>query len=249
MSVSRRFVSSFLAASLATSTVFLGAGAASAYDVTPDLDAGVCRVDPRQKDSDVSEFWTKLREDAVNQRLEELDHDDPGLKEAIHAYDMNEPGAATPAELQERIKATGSPEGLGMFIPHRTEAEDGIGDQAGDKMEYTPVEARAAARAISDEPSNAPQDALNKQAATSHLRIDEITAELFSHRHKEYDRTQFELRDNLNACADDVEEGTKPQWWAGPWGIVVGIGAVLALVVVLRGIYNSRKPNRHHKTN
>ncbi|PRQ11361.1 hypothetical protein C1Y63_06540 [Corynebacterium sp. 13CS0277] len=223
----------------------VGLPAAWAYDVVPDADAAVCRVDPRQKDSAVSQFWTQLRQDAVAQRLDEMDAADPGLKQAIEDYDLDRPGASLPGELQERIAATGTSEGLGMFIPHRTQAEDGIGDQAGDKTTYTPTEARAAARAIGDHPANAPQDALDTQARTSHLRLDEITADIFRQRHAEYEGTQFALRDALNSCADEVEDATRPALWQTPQGMLLIGGIVVALGVLARVVYNVRRPSRH----
>lgn len=224
------------------------------YAVTADTQAMVCRVDPTQKDSEVTQFWERLSEDARLQRLDELDGQDPGLRQAIEDYDAAqrdhgpqpapEEQAATDAfALQQRIAAAGGLEGLGE-LTSVTAAEAGVQQDADQdlKTEYTEQEARNAAAALEDDPAGKTADALRATAEDSGLRLDEVKAELFAQRQGDFAATQEDLRHSLVECADELQRA-RPM----PLGqkIAIGVGVVVALAVAVRVVVNTRKPTRH----
>ena len=217
--------------------------AATAYTVTADTDRMVCRIDPEEPGSDVVQFWTSLEDDARNQRLNELDEADPGLRDAIEAYDSDATGPDTPSptDLQRRIGEAGGTEGLGMLTTLTAEDAGVVSESANQKTEYTEQEAREAAAAIGTDPGAKVAKALWEQAAVG-PRLDTIKAELFMSRTATYNRTQEHLRESLVNCADELNSAEPLPSWI--W--ILG-GAVVAalLAVVATAIRNSRKPNKH----
>ena len=217
--------------------------AATAYTVTADTDRMVCIIDPEEPGSDVVQFWTSLDEDARRQRLNELDEVDPGIKDAIEAYDSEATGTDAPSstDLQRRIGEAGGTEGLGMLTTLTAEDAGIVSESTNHKTEYTEQEARDAAAAIGTDPGAKVAKALWEQAAAG-PRLDEIKAELFMSRTAAYNRTQEHLRESLVNCADELKS-TEP---LPSWIWVLGGAVVAALLAVgTTAIRNSRKPNKH----
>ncbi|MDO4910309.1 MAG: hypothetical protein Q3972_01010 [Corynebacterium sp.] len=227
---------------LLTACAFGGAALCSqAYTVTPNITTMTCIYDPNQADSAVANFWTTLQSDARAQRLDELDAVDPGLKDAILAY-QNDPTSQIAGDLQTRIEAAGGTEGLAELI----EAEDpNLVDQAGTALNpnlqtaYTEDQAKAAAAAISDNPAAAIEGAL-----ADGTRLGDIQTELFKQREAQYNQTQFELRKSLQDCVKALEKAKPMPLWQRV-GIVIIVG--LIVIVGTRAVYNNRKPVRHGK--
>ncbi|MCX7444835.1 hypothetical protein OS125_06200 [Corynebacterium sp. P7003] len=230
-------------AGAATCVLTVCAVPAAAYTVTADTTRMVCSVDPEEEGSDVVQFWRTLDEDARNQRLDELDEADPGLRSAIEAYDSptNGPDSPTPADLQRRIGEAGGTEGLGMLTTLTAEDAGVPGEPTGHKTEYTEQEARDAATAIGADPGAKVGEALWEQAATG-PRLEVIRAELFTGRAGDYNRTQEHLRQSLVECADELRDAEPLPTWIWFLG---GAATLAVLAVALTAFRNSRKPNRH----
>lgn len=245
--LSRRLASSLAAACGAAALSLSAAPPSGALTVVPDEDAGVCRIN-RESSSTELDFWDQLHEDAVAQRLVELDEADPGLGTAIGEYiatdpeanDSTESATVSVSELQQRLSATGSGEGLGMFLP-----QDSVTEEAGttEKSEYAPEEARAAASKISDDPSELASQALDAQVSTyPEVGLYAIERDLFEQRREEYNQSQLELRDALNACADEVEPGFHFGLGLQITSIIVVAGMLVLAIVAFR---NSRRESSH----
>lgn len=233
-----------------TAVVFASGGLfaapAAAVDVKTDTEDKVCRVDPKAPGSDLTLFWTTLIEKAKQQRIEELDEADPGLKAAIEAYDANPSTADDPGVLQDRIAAAGGQEGLGMLIATTAE-EAGVPGDSPDgpvKTAYTAPEARDAAAAVGPDPAAKVEKALSDVAATGN-RLDRIKADLFAEQSGQFNAIQFGMRDQLVACADALT----PEEKTFPWPLAIIGGAVAAALLAVAGlaIRNHRRPVRHSK--
>lgn len=210
------------------------------YTITADKEAGVCRVNPRQEDSGIVQFWDNLQADAAKQRLEELEAQVPGIKPAIEAYDTQQPSAQSPGELQEMLTQAGAAEGVGMLAPHREAAADGVpgADNEPPELTYTVEQAESAAKTIADNPTGAAEESLKAQSASG-LRIAKIQEDLFAQRKGEFESLQKQLRKDLQDCAKQLK--------GRPLGLYLTGGVVLlgVLVLGLVAVMNSRKRNRH----
>ncbi len=215
---------------------------AIADTITADTDREVC-IASDNKTSSVVTFWDTLEDDVREQRLQELDQQDPGLKTAIEAYIAEDPDAATGAQLQMRLDAVDAGEGLAMLLPEETTDPEVVAAEAQQqfKTEYTYDEAVSTAEAISENPAANVYEQL-EAAADESTRIAEIRAEVFSGRTEHYNQTQFELRNDFQACVDAIEDARPiPAQY-----LILGGAVILALgALALRAWTNSKRSSQH----
>lgn len=211
--------------------------AADSGPVSADTTAEKCTVDTQA----TTRFWQDLAREAVDMRLQELNHEDPGLGDAIAAYDAGAPGTDDQAgDLQLRLVANGNAEGLGMFTLQRN-ATAPAGDPGlalPTTATYTREEALATAEKMQADPLELARQGLDAQAASG-ARLYQLQRQLFENHTQEYVAIQDAVRQGLLDCAGELK---KPPygWWA--MGGIVALGLVILAVVAWR---NSRRPSRH----
>lgn len=193
--------------------------------------------------SSVIRFWEELEADVREQRLTELDTQDPGIKTDIEAFIAEDPVAPSAAELQRRLDALGAGEGLAMLLPEsRTDPEVvDLQNRQRFQTDYTYDEAQQIIEDIPEDPAANVQQQLD-QAADAGTRLAEIRSEVFSERTEEYNQTQFELREDFQACVDAIDDARPiPLQY-----LILGGAIALALVALgIRAWSNSRKGTRH----
>lgn len=220
----------------------LGSPIAGADTITADTGREIC-VASDSDTSSVVTFWEDLEQDVRELRLNELDEQDPGLKADIEAYIDQDPAAPSAADLQTRLDALNTGEGLAMLLPESTTDLNVVDPQNQQKFqtEYTYDEARQIVADIPEDPATNVQTQLEEAAAAS-TRLAEIRAEVFAERTTDYNQTQFELRDDFQSCVDEIEDA-RPI----PLQYLILGGAVLIALIAL-GVTawrNSKKTNRH----
>lgn len=218
--------------------------AASASTVTVDLDRQLCIA----SDSDSSEvvaFWDTLEEDVRKARIDELDAADPGFRAVVEAYVAGAPDAPSATDLQTRMDALNSGEGLAMLLPEETTDPEVLAQQEATqfKTEYTYEEAVETAGAISDDPAGTVLPQL-EEAAAQGTRTAELRAETFAQRTGEYNRTQLELRDEFQACVDAIDDARPiPLQY-----LILGAAVLIAvLALAARAWSNHRRGSRHER--
>lgn len=212
---------------------------ASAATLTADTDKELC-IASNTDDSAVVSFWNFIEDAVHNQRLAELDTQDPGLKTAIESYINQDPEAPSAAELQVRLDAVQSGEGLAMLLPDDpTLADPNI--EGSFQTEYTYDEATNIVSGFSQDPA---ADVLNQlqQAASTGTRTAEIRAEFFAEHTQKYNESQVALQEDFQHCIDAIDD-------ARPLPLqYILLGGAVALAVIVLGIRawsNSRKTSRH----
>lgn len=208
---------------------------ASAATLTADTDKELC-IASNTDDSAVVTFWNSIEDSVREQRLDELDAQDPGIKAAIESYIAQDDNAPTPAELQVRLDAIESGEGLAMLLPDDPTLADPNAEESF-KTEYTYDEAK-------DIISGFSSDVLSQlqQAATTGTRTAEIRAEVFADRTDDYNESQTALKEDFQNCIDTID-AARPI----PLQYIL-IGGAIALAVIVLGIRawtNSRKQSKH----
>ena len=220
----------------------LGAPVALADTITADTERETC-VASQNDNSSVIRFWEDLEAEVREQRLTELDAQDPGLKTDIEAFIAEDPVAPSAADLQRRLDAIEAGEGLAMLLPEsRTDPEVvELQNQQRFQTDYTYDEAREIIEDIPEDPASNVQEQLD-QAADVGTRLAEIRSEVFSQRTEEYNQTQFELREDFQACVDAIDDARPiPLQY-----LILGGAILLALVALgIRAWGNSRKSTRH----
>ncbi|MFP7364974.1 hypothetical protein SFC07_04215 [Corynebacterium callunae] len=213
---------------------------AQAATLQADVESETC-VATNTDSAPVVQFWSELEEDVRATRLAELEATDPGITVAIASYVAKEPGAPTAAELQTRLDADQSGEGLAMLIPEDASDSSLPGNTEDFKTTYTYDEAKSAIAGISDDPAAHVLTQLQDAAATS-TRIAEIRAEKFAEKTQDYNETQQSLKSDFQACVDAIDA-------ARPFPVqYLIVGAVVAIALValaLRAFSNARKTARH----
>src|SRR5699024_3931115 len=191
----------------------------------------------------VIRFWENLEDDVRDQRLTELDAEDPGIKTDIEEFIAEEPVAPSAAELQRRLDAVEAGEGLAMLLPEsRTDPEVvDLQNRQRFQTDYTYDEAQQIIEDIPEDPAANVQQQLD-QAADAGTRLAEIRSEMFSERTEEYNQTQFGLREEFQACVDAIDDARPiPLQY-----LILGGAIALALVALgIRAWSNSRKGTRH----
>ncbi|NLZ58524.1 MAG: hypothetical protein GX898_09545 [Corynebacterium sp.] len=220
----------------------LGSPIAGADTITADTDREMC-IASENDTSGVVTFWEGVEQDVRDQRLSELDEQDPGIKDAIEAYIAEAPSAPSAAVLQTRLDALETGEGLAMLLPESTTDLEVVDPQNQQRFQtdYTYDEAKQIVADIPEEPAINVQTQLDQAAAAS-TRLAEIRAEVFSQRTEDYNQTQFDLRDDFQSCIDEIEDARPiPAQY-----LILGGAGILALAALgLRAWSNSRTPNRH----
>lgn len=220
----------------------LGAPVALADTITANTERETC-VASQNDNSSVIRFWEELEADVREQRLTELDTQDPGIKTDIEAFIAEDPVAPSAAELQRRLDAVGAGEGLAMLLPEsRTDPEVvDLQNRQRFQTDYTYDEAQQIIEDIPEDPAANVQQQLD-QAADAGTRLAEIRSEVFSERTEEYNQTQFELREDFQACVDAIDDARPiPLQY-----LILGGAIALALVALgIRAWSNSRKGTRH----
>lgn len=109
------------------------------------------------------------------------------------------------------------------------------------QTDYTYDEAQQIIEDIPEDPAANVQQQLD-QAADAGTRLAEIRSEVFSERTEEYNQTQFELREDFQACVDAIDDARPiPLQY-----LILGGAIALALVALgIRAWSNSRKGTRH----
>lgn len=220
----------------------LGTPGAVADTITADTDRETC-VASQNDNSSVIRFWDELETDVRERRLTELDARDPGLKNDIEAFIAEDPVAPSAADLQRRLDEIDAGEGLAMLLPEsRTDPEVvDLQNRQRFQTDYTYDEAREIIADIPEDPATNVQQQLD-QAADAGTRLAEIRSEVFSERTEDYNQTQFELREDFQACVDAIDDARPiPLQY-----LILGGAIVLALVALgIRAWGNSRKSTRH----
>lgn len=239
--MNRRFLTA-LSGCLITTTLLVSPAIAAADTISADIDREMC-IASENDTSSVVTFWEDLEEDVRSQRLAELDDQDPGIGADIEAFIAESPGAPTAAELQSRLDALETGEGLAMLLPESTTDLEVVDPQNQQKFQtdYSYDEAKQIVADIPEDPAVNVQTQLD-QAATASTRLAEIRAEVFSERTEDYNQTQFELRDDFQSCIDEIDDA-RPI----PVQYLILGGAILLAVVALAvtAWTNSRRPTRH----
>lgn len=237
-------VPTVLAAAVSTVGLILtlGTPVVLADTITADTERETC-VANQNDNSSVIRFWENLEADVREQRLTELDARDPGIKADIEAFIAEEPVAPSAADLQRRLDATGAGEGLAMLLPESSTDPEVVDLQNRQRFQtdYTYDEAREIIDDIPENPATNVQQQLD-QAADDGTRLAEIRSEIFSQRTEEYNQTQFELREDFQACVDEIDDARPiPLQY-----LILGGALLLALVALgVRAWSNSRKTTRH----
>lgn len=216
--------------------------AAAADTITADTEREICTASENDTSSVVT-FWEELETDVKNQRLTELDSQDPGLKADIEAYIAESPAAPSAADLQVRLDALESGEGLAMLLPESTTDPDVVDTENQQKFqtEYTYDEAKQIVADIPQDPATNVQTQLD-EAATAGTRVSEIRAGVFSERTEDYNQTQFELQDDFQACVDEIDDARPiPVQYLILGGAIIIVAGALAF----RAWSNSKKSERH----
>lgn len=212
---------------------------ASAATLTADTDRELC-IASNTDDSAVVTFWNSIEDSVREQRLDELDAQDPGIKAAIESYIAQDDNAPTAAELQVRLDAIESGEGLAMLLPDDPTLADPNAEESF-KTEYTYDEAKDIISGFSSDPAS---DVLSQlqQAATTGTRTAEIRAEVFADRTDDYNESQTALKEDFQNCIDAIDDARPiPLQY-----ILIGGAIVLAVIVLgIRAWTNSRKKNKH----
>lgn len=220
----------------------LGSPIAGADTITADTDREMC-IASENDTSGVVTFWEGVEQDVRDQRLSELDEQDPGIKDAIEAYIAEAPSAPSAAVLQTRLDALETGEGLAMLLPESSTDPDVVDPQNQQKFqtEYTYDEARQIVADIPEDPATNVQTQLDEAAAAS-TRLAEIRADVFAEHTADYNQTQFELRDDFQACVNEIEDARPiPLQY-----LILGGAVLLALIALgVRAWSNSKKTNRH----
>lgn len=215
---------------------------ATADTITADTAREMCIASENDNSSVVS-FWKDLEQQVRQQRLEELDAQSPGIKAEVEAYIAEDPLAPSAAELQNKLDAIAAGEGLAMLLPESTTDPEVVDlqNQQRFQTEYTYDEARQIVADIPEDPATDVQGQLD-QAAVAGTRVAAIRAEVFSERTADYEQTQFELRDDFQACVDEIEDARPiPLQY-----LILGGAVLLALAALgVTAWMNSKKTNRH----
>ncbi|ALC05131.1 hypothetical protein CDES_03390 [Corynebacterium deserti GIMN1.010] len=218
---------------------------------TPIAGAATLEADTSQEkcvatntdDSAVVHFWDSLEDDVREQRLDELDAQDPGIKAAIESYIAQDSGAPTSAELQTRLDNIQSGEGLAMLIPEDSTDPALVDPNATEqfKTEYTYDEAVSIANSITDDSAASVLTQL-QEAAEASTRTAEIRAEKFAERTDDYNQTQQALKADFQACIDTIDDA-RPI----PTQYLILGGAIAVAIIALgaRAWSNSRKTSKH----
>lgn len=237
--LNRRFLTALTSA---TFIGLLGSPIAGADTITADTDREMC-IASENDTSGVVTFWEGVEQDVRDQRLSELDEQDPGIKDAIEAYIAEAPSAPSAAVLQTRLDALETGEGLAMLLPESSTDPDVVDPQNQQKFqtEYTYDEARQIVADIPEDPATNVQTQLDEAAAAS-TRLAEIRADVFAEHTADYNQTQFELRDDFQACVNEIEDARPiPLQY-----LILGGAVLLALIALgVRAWSNSKKTNRH----
>ncbi|WP_096454575.1 hypothetical protein [Corynebacterium suranareeae] len=220
-------------------TAALSIPTASAATLSADTEREMC-VANNTENSAVVSFWNSLEDTVREQRLDELDTLDPGLKAAIESYIAQDADAPTAAELQVRLDNIGSGEGLAMLLPNDPTLADPNAEQSF-KTEYTYDEAVDIINGFSDDPASGVLTQL-QQAATTGTRTAEIRAEVFADRAPDYNESQTALKEDFQNCVDAIDDA-RPI----PLQYILLGGAIALAVIVLaiRAWSNSRKTSKH----
>lgn len=224
------------------SLVLCSAFFSQAYTVTPDTSLLTCTYDPGSDPVPITVFWQELTRDAKELRLNELDQQDPGLKEAILAYASQPEGVDTNA-LQNRISATGASEGLAELIdaqdPNAPEASIDGSSTLNTQIIYTEQQAQAAINAIGSNPAQEIADNLDQSS-----RLSQIEHDLLLARADSFNQIQFDLRDALSDCLSELNNSKPMPTWQKIGLIILG---TIITIFILRIFFNMRKPSRHAK--
>lgn len=233
------------AVAVAALGVFGTAAPAWSFTLTPDATTMTCSYDPNDPDSEVTRFFGKLNRDAQAARLAELDAADPGLAARILDYQAAIARGEFPEDapdIQAAIAAAGGNEKLGQLLVMDQDPNT-PGTPKDQWPKYTAEQARAAAEAITDDPSAEVAQALDSAAATG-TGFDAAKARLFHERAGEYNATQQDLKASLTACADELDAlAPRPLWH-----FVLGTLAVLFVAVLLLKATVSRTKPKYAAT-
>lgn len=217
---------------------------ATADTITADTERQMC-IASENDSSSVVTFWEDLEADVRDQRLSELDAEAPGIKADIEAFIAEQPSAPSAADLQIRLDALGSGEGLAMLLPDSSTDPEivDIENQQRFQTDYTYEEAKQIVADIPGDPAVNVQTQL-EEAARSGTRLPRIRAEVFATRTEQYNQTQFELRDDFQACIDEIDDARPiPAQY-----LILGAAVVIALgALAIRAWSNSRKSSRHDR--
>lgn len=217
---------------------------ALADTISADTEREIC-IASENDTSSVVTFWDELEATIREQRLIELDEQDPGIKEGIEAFIAAAPDAPSAAELQTRLDALDSGEGLAMLLPESTTDPAVVDTQNQQKFqtEYSYDEARQIVADIPEDPATNVQTQLDEAAAAS-TRLAELRATAFAQQTEEYNQTQFELQDDFQACIDEIDDARPiPVQY-----LILGGAGILALAALgFRAWSNSKKGSRHDR--
>lgn len=214
---------------------------ASAATLQADTEKEVC-IATNTENSAVVTFWNSLEDKVRETRLTELKAQDPGIKDAVESYIAQDENAPTAAELQQRLDAAQSGEGLAMLLPNDADLADPYAGESF-KTEYTYDEAVQTIDTIKDDPA---PDVLSQlqEAAKTGTRTSEIRADVFAERTAEYNESQAALKADFQACVDAIDDARPlPLQY-----VILGGAVALALIVLaIRAWSNSRKSTKHGK--
>lgn len=211
---------------------------ASAATLNADVENETC-VASNTDSSPVVQFWEDLEADVRATRIAELEAQDPEISAAIASFVAKDPAAPTATEIQTRLDALNSGEGLAMLIPEDSTDPTLAVATEDFKTTYTYDEARGVIDGISEDPAAKVLSQLEDAATT---RIAEIRVEKFSAQTAQYNDTQEALKADFQACVDAIDEARPiPLQYL----ILGGAGALAAVALGLRAWSNSRKNARH----
>lgn len=215
---------------------------AAAENITADTERQMC-IAGENDSSGVVTFWEDLEADVKDQRLTELNAQDPSIKVDIEAFIAEDPTAPSAADLQIRLDALDSGEGLAMLLPESTTDPEIVDteNQQRFQTEYTYDEAKQIVADIPEDPSVNVGTQLDEAGAIG-TRLAQIRAEVFSERTEEYNQSQFELRDDFQACIDAIDDARPiPVQY-----LIMGGAIIIALVALgIRAWTNAKKSTRH----
>lgn len=181
----------------------------------------------------IQDFWDEIESQAREQRIAEIDKIIPDFAADIKRYDTEDAPIAN--ELQQKLTEANVTETLAELSSKTSEFTQNPEFQTA----YTYEQTIHAASSIGDDPSATVKQQLTEKQRT---RLDEIRINVFDQGDTplRYNARQHELKEALEACADEI--APPPTW---PW-YVLGC-AIIAALIGARAWWNSRKPNRHAK--
>ena len=168
----------------------------------------------------IQDFWDEIESQAREQRIAEIDKIIPNFAADIKRYDAEDAPIAN--ELQQKLTEANVTETLAELSSKTSEFTQNPEFQTA----YTYEQTIHAASSIGDDPSTTVKQQLTEKQRT---RLDEIRINVFDQGDTplRYNARQHELKEALEACADEI--APPPTW---PW-YVLG-GTIIAALIGAR---------------